>query len=38
MLRSMQELRNYTIGASDGDIGHIQGMLVDEVPGHCGTR
>jgi hypothetical protein len=30
MLRSMQELKNYTIGATDGDIGHVQGMLVDE--------
>jgi len=29
-LRSCQEVMNYHVHASDGDIGHVQGLLVDE--------
>ncbi len=29
-LRSCKEVMDYHIGATDGDIGHVQGMLVDE--------
>ena len=30
MLRSLTDMRDYAIGAADGSIGHVQGMLVDE--------
>lgn len=30
MLRSMNDLENYTVGATDGDIGHVHGLLIDE--------
>ena len=30
MLRSMQELTNYTIGASDGEIGHVSDFFFDD--------
>lgn len=29
-LRSSEEIKDYYIHASDGDIGHVQGLLVDE--------
>ncbi|OIQ77322.1 hypothetical protein GALL_409830 [mine drainage metagenome] len=30
MLRSMQELRNCTIGATDGEIGHVTDFYFDD--------
>ena len=30
MLRSMQELENYTIGATDGEIGHVTDLFFDD--------
>ena len=30
MLRSMNDLENYPMGATDGEIGYIQGLLIDE--------
>jgi len=30
MLRDIQEIKRYTIGATDGEIGHVSTMLVDE--------
>ncbi len=30
MLRSMNDLEDYAIRATDGTIGHVQGLLVDE--------
>lgn len=30
MLRSMQELKDYTIGATDGEIGHVTDFFFDD--------
>ncbi len=30
MLRSMQEIKNYTIGATDGEIGHVTDFFFDD--------
>ena len=30
MLRTMKELRSYTIGASDGDVGHVKDFYFDD--------
>jgi hypothetical protein len=30
MLRSMQELKNFTIGATDGEIGHVTDCFFDD--------
>lgn len=30
MLRSTNDLKNYVVGATDGDIGHVQGFLVED--------
>ena len=30
MLRSMQELENYAIGATDGEIGHVTDFFFDD--------
>lgn len=30
MLRSMQELKNYTLGATDGEMGHVSDFLFDD--------
>src|SRR5450759_2030867 len=30
MLRSMNDLENYTIGATDGDIGHVEDFYFDD--------
>ena len=30
MLRTMQELKSYVIGASDGDVGHVKDFLFDD--------
>ena len=30
MLRSMLELKNYTIGATDGEIGHVSDFYFDD--------
>jgi len=30
MLRTMQELTNYKIGATDGDIGHVKDFYFDD--------
>ncbi len=30
MLRSMQELKDYTIGATDGEIGHVSDFFFDD--------
>ena len=29
MLRNTKDIENYVIGATDGEIGHVQGMLID---------
>lgn len=30
MLRSLQDLENYEIGATDGAIGHVKGFYFDD--------
>ena len=30
MLRSMKELENYAIGATDGDVGHVKDLYFDD--------
>ena len=31
MLRSMKDLREYAIHATDGNIGRVQGLIVDDA-------
>jgi len=30
MLRNTKDIENYVVGATDGEIVHVQGMLIDE--------
>jgi hypothetical protein len=31
MLRSMKDLESYAIGATDGEIGRVESLIVDEL-------